>query len=884
MYTQQSSISLIKKFLEENGIDLDPETFIKDILVETKDYAILKTEIIEQIIGDAYNSSKKLTQLISKELSKKLGVYLGSVQKQQLKKYLDYEINSDFDLFFKLLNISSERKEEIQLLVNRLIKENEIPRNKAVKEFLINLKAAIYKRNTNRIKDYITFLYSRLLSINEQRKISLSDIFKQEENNLRNELDKKNFEKIKDFCLDKNKFDRETIIQKYVDFYLAVLENNNKNKKALFYLNIDQFLFDSFSDKGEFYSFLLAYIMHAFEKLQNHKALVLRVQNVMCKTINIKWEIYSYLVIFSEKFRKCSLSKTYYKPETIFEDVFKHKFNRNLSEEEKIALKNYYSSSSESTNIQAGSLISNLDDKLKLEYFKEARIGFTFTDCFILISDREFPNSEELSFIKNNNELLLVFLKNEVDEKKIPCPICGSIEISGNSYPEIGIKSWECKNPLCSARSKTNRGKRYSKRSYFMQKARTDFRNQNIISKELVNIWRKDVVEKWDLKDLYLMLIKFFTFVGDLIEVLNIENEALFSKLVKENHRNYSSQKLSDVKQNLNFNKQIFKQFFGNNLFFNMFLYKKYIQKANWDQKLETVLKKGLTGKEINIYVVQSDNRSFLENMKENSIHNMITSPPYYNARLYNQWTNLYNYLNDMYNTILVAKDVLIPGGVFFYNIGDVYDNENIIVKSKMGEKRIPLGAYIVLLFQKAGFQLLDNIIWYKGEPQSNRHKNDGNFTPYYQRPTNCYEHIFIFKKKGTLKLNADRVQNLLKSNIQKFSPVIKINSKGENRYGHSAPFPPRLPLLSILCFTNPGEVILDPYSGSGTTSIIAYENKRSGISIDISEEYTKLSIALIKKKNFPYYFIKQKKGDNKNIYEIVNQSKPATLDDFLKP
>jgi DNA modification methylase len=152
-----------------------------------------------------------------------------------------------------------------------------------------------------------------------------------------------------------------------------------------------------------------------------------------------------------------------------------------------------------------------------------------------------------------------------------------------------------------------------------------------------------------------------------------------------------------------------------------------------------------------------------------------------------------------MYKICLASFDALKPGGIFFYNIGDIFDNPNTIVKSKMGEKRLALGAYLILLFKSAGFELLDNIIWDKGETQSNRHKNDGNFTPYYQRPANCYEHMFIFKKPGKLLVCTEP---LLKENIQKFSPVIKINSKGENLFGHTAPYPPDLPLISIKTFT----------------------------------------------------------------------------------
>ena len=240
-----------------------------------------------------------------------------------------------------------------------------------------------------------------------------------------------------------------------------------------------------------------------------------------------------------------------------------------------------------------------------------------------------------------------------------------------------------------------------------------------------------------------------------------------------------------------------------------------------------------------------------LPTLKE--VDNMVTSPPYYNAREYTQWSNLYNYVHDMYHVALGSSQALKKGGVFLFNIGDIFDNENTTVTSKMGQKRIPLGAYIIFAFKQAGFELLDNVIWYKGEPQSNRHKNDGNNVPYYQRPANSYEHMFVFKKLGAkLKLNSSKKQQIT-NNLQKFIPVYKIvKSKGEkiNNYGHTAPFPEDIPRISMLNFTKKGDVVLDPFLGSGTTIFTSAKHDRIGAGIELNENYIKLSKKKIKEKS----------------------------------
>ncbi|MHA2365804.1 MAG: DNA methyltransferase [Candidatus Hodarchaeales archaeon] len=163
-----------------------------------------------------------------------------------------------------------------------------------------------------------------------------------------------------------------------------------------------------------------------------------------------------------------------------------------------------------------------------------------------------------------------------------------------------------------------------------------------------------------------------------------------------------------------------------------------------------------------------------------------------------------------------------------------------------MGGKRIPLGAYIIYLFQQCGFELLDNIIWDKGEPQTSRHLNDGKFVPFYQRPANCYEHMFIFKKKGSplrLNINKNMNDNIWSTNVQKIIPVFKIGRGGLNRYGHTAPYPKDIPKFSILCFTNEKEIALDPYAGSFTSGLIAHQLGRFGVGIEINDDYCNLAI-----------------------------------------
>jgi DNA modification methylase len=292
--------------------------------------------------------------------------------------------------------------------------------------------------------------------------------------------------------------------------------------------------------------------------------------------------------------------------------------------------------------------------------------------------------------------------------------------------------------------------------------------------------------------------------------------------------------------------------------------------------------------------IIWGDCYKVLKKMKNESIHCMVTSPPYYNAREYSQWNNLDSYLKDMELILTECYRVLDNHRVFIFNVGDIFDNDNLYTTSVWGKRRLPLGAYFINLFEKIGFTFVDDIIWDKGEVQSERHKNGDRPYPFYQYPMNCYEHLLIFHKHrldmtrypcpvcGTLNVNGNsytekglkswecknldcfvrsesnrgkrfsaktyNTQSVEKNfgseiekdfvykwrrDITKIKPVIKINCKGKNILGHTAPFPADIPEFAVKMFSYVGEKVLDPFSGLGTSIKVASELNRIGVGIE---------------------------------------------------
>ena len=216
-----------------------------------------------------------------------------------------------------------------------------------------------------------------------------------------------------------------------------------------------------------------------------------------------------------------------------------------------------------------------------------------------------------------------------------------------------------------------------------------------------------------------------------------------------------------------------------------------------------------------------------------------VTSPPYYNAKEYCQWPNIYCYLHDMYKINREVYRVLKPGGIYLFNLFDCFDNENSVVFSDMGKKRLILSGYALHAFKKIGFEIQGNIVWFKGEIQGKRNFNQGNFSPYYQAPLNSYEHIFVLGKQTTR--HDDLPQLLCKK------PVAKI-IKGENVVGHEAPFPEAIPELLFDILGEKANYVLDPFGGTMTTSRVAIKKGARSVCIEKDSWYCQRAIAQLRK------------------------------------
>ena len=522
----------------------------------------------------------------------------------------------------------------------------------------------------------------------------------------------------------------------------------------------------SFSDLSDL---VLTGIRDSYSRLANHCYFAVRLRDDRY-CAGKKWRLFSDIILFAEKHREVRHERGYFRP-AIIQKATKDHLGETLNEEEAA--------------------------------FGIVNEGFFFRDCFVLSHDKEEGTTD------SPYDLLLLFEKNERDETPIPCPACRSTMVSGNSYPALGVRSWECRNPICPERSAYDRGNRYSLCSIIRQEAISSELDQ--IPREVRRRWRQDVVYGATDEEVGDMLIRHYSLHRDEVVLIGAvwpEESHLARKVRSEPFGSWCPEK------------GIREAFFGG-AFFKRFALERSTEVINEPQAQETL--------ELGIRIVCGDCESGLNAMNAEVFDGAVTSPPYYNAREYSRWPNIYCYLYDMYNAARAVFRALKPGSLYVYNIFDYFDNENNVVFSAMGKKRMILGAYIIYLFEKCGFEVSGNVVWFKGDIEGKRNFNHGNESPYYQLPFNCWEHCLIFRKPGENRL-------LPTTQVLKQRPVFKM-VRGENRHGHTAPFPPGIPDI-LIDLLRPDAEVLDPYGGSMTTVCSAIRHGIKATAFELSPDY----------------------------------------------
>ena len=228
--------------------------------------------------------------------------------------------------------------------------------------------------------------------------------------------------------------------------------------------------------------------------------------------------------------------------------------------------------------------------------------------------------------------------------------------------------------------------------------------------------------------------------------------------------------------------------------------------------------------------------------LPDNCVHLMITSPPYNVSKEYDEDLSLEDYLKMLRDAFTETYRVLVNGGRACINVAN------------LGRKPyIPLSDYISKMMIETGFNMRGEIIWNKAASAS-----PSTAWGSWQSAANpilrdIHEYILVFSK-GLYKRERSKEEmqtkqdTITKEQFMEWTKSIwTMNAESARRIGHPAPFPEELPYRLIQLYSFTGDIILDPFMGSGTTAVSAVKSHRNYVGYDISEAYTALANARIK-------------------------------------
>jgi DNA modification methylase len=242
--------------------------------------------------------------------------------------------------------------------------------------------------------------------------------------------------------------------------------------------------------------------------------------------------------------------------------------------------------------------------------------------------------------------------------------------------------------------------------------------------------------------------------------------------------------------------------------------------------------------------IIIGDSRS-MDDVENSSVHHIVTSPPYWQLKDYGTedqigFNDSYeDYINNLNLVWLECFRVLHPGCRMVVNIGDQFARSVYYGRYKI----MPIRTEVIKFCETIGFDYMGAIIWQKKTTMNT--SGGATVMGSFPYPRNGiveidYEFILIFKKPG--------VQPEVSKEIKEKSALSKGKWKeyfsghwtfaGARQQDHIAMFPVELPKRTIEMFSFVGDTVLDPFVGSGTTSLAAKVTGRNSIGYEINKEF----------------------------------------------
>jgi modification methylase len=251
-------------------------------------------------------------------------------------------------------------------------------------------------------------------------------------------------------------------------------------------------------------------------------------------------------------------------------------------------------------------------------------------------------------------------------------------------------------------------------------------------------------------------------------------------------------------------------------------------------------------------HIIREHDARDLSEIETESVHLICTSPPYGSLKEYpdhpGQLGNMpvySDFLDELDDVWRHCLRILVPGGRVACVVGDV-----CISRRRGGRHHVlPLGADIQVRARQLGFDNLTPIRWLKvanvvlEASRSSRYLGKPNLPNGIVK--NDIEQILFLRKPGGYRKPTARMEQRSKIDSEEyklyFAPVWS-DVTGQLRKGHPAPYPIEIPRRLIRMFSFAGDIVVDPFCGTGTTALAAMELGRNSISYEIDPSYVAMT------------------------------------------
>jgi len=252
--------------------------------------------------------------------------------------------------------------------------------------------------------------------------------------------------------------------------------------------------------------------------------------------------------------------------------------------------------------------------------------------------------------------------------------------------------------------------------------------------------------------------------------------------------------------------------------------------------------------------LIAGDANRVLGRMPDAVFRTCVTSPPYWSLRDYHidgqigLESSVIDYVRNLARTFEGVRRVLRDDGTLWLNIGDSYtsggrtwrapDKKNPVRAMKVRpptpdglkpKDLIGIPWRLAFALQEAGWYLRADLIWNKPNCQPESVQD---------RPTRSHEYLFLFSKSANYYYNAKAVRGPNKRNLRTVWDIYTQAYKA----AHFATFPPALVAPCVALTSEPGDLVLDPFIGSGTTGLVAHDMGRRFVGVELNPEYVAIA------------------------------------------